>query len=45
MKPVGLALLGLTALGAFIHYLKYGRKEIEHEAESGGRASRGGPEP
>lgn len=42
MKPVGLALLGLTALGAFIHYLKYGRKEIEHEAEAGGeRGQRG----
>jgi formate dehydrogenase iron-sulfur subunit len=42
MKPVGLALLGLTALGAFIHYLKYGRKEVEHEAEGGGeRGPRG----
>lgn len=43
MKPVGLALLGLTALGAFVHYLKYGRKEIEHEADAGGeRGQRGG---
>src|SRR5512135_1302833 len=43
MKPVGLALLGLTALGAFIHYLKYGRKEVEHEAEGGdGRGQQGG---
>jgi len=42
MKPVGLALLGLTALGAFIHYLKYGRKEIEHESTAGGeRGPRG----
>jgi formate dehydrogenase iron-sulfur subunit len=42
LKPVGLALLGLTALGAFIHYLKYGRKEIEHEATAGGeRGQRG----
>jgi hypothetical protein len=38
-----MALLGLTALGAFIHYLKYGRKEVEHEAEGGGeRGQRGG---
>jgi formate dehydrogenase iron-sulfur subunit len=43
MKPVGLALLGLTALGAFIHYLKYGRKEAEHDAEGGGgRGQQGG---
>jgi formate dehydrogenase iron-sulfur subunit len=42
LKPVGLALLGLTALGAFIHYLKYGRKEIEHESTAGGeRGPRG----
>jgi hypothetical protein len=42
MKPVGMALLGLTALGAFVHYLKYGRKEAGHEAEGGGERGRQG---
>jgi formate dehydrogenase iron-sulfur subunit len=30
-KPVGLAVLGLTALGAFFHYLKVGPNEAEEE--------------
>ena len=42
LKPVGMALLGLTALGAFIHYLKYGRKEIEHESTAGGERDQRG---
>jgi len=42
LKPVGLALLGLTAIGAFIHYLKYGRKEIEHESAAGGERDQRG---
>jgi formate dehydrogenase iron-sulfur subunit len=42
MKPVGLALLGLTTIGAFIHYLKYGRKEIEHESAAGGERDQRG---
>jgi formate dehydrogenase iron-sulfur subunit len=32
LKPVGLALVGISALVAFVHYLKFGRKQIEHEA-------------
>ena len=37
LKPLGSAFLGLTMIGAFIHYLKVGRKRPEGEDEAAGK--------
>jgi formate dehydrogenase iron-sulfur subunit len=40
-KPIGLFLLGLTALGGFFHYLKVGPNEVEEDEGEPGPGPRG----
>ena len=46
-KPIGLAALGLAALGGFLFYVKSGPEEVHEESEAGpgGPASPGGAQP
>ena len=38
-KPVSLALMGLTALAGFFHFVRVGRNEVEESDEVAARAS------